>query len=236
MPTVQVVGIDLDDTLLRLAPDFIPRYLAALDAFMVERLGLTQSVMPALLATTQAVTQAPGRERWLSERFLSEFYERTGIAPSCAEALFQQFFATQFARFESLSRPVYGSLGLLAAIRQQGYPVVLVTSPLFPEVAVRMRLAWAGLDGFPFLWFSAFERVHASKPQPDFYRDVADIVGIDPGYWLMVGNDLAEDIVPASQVGMQVHWVTWTARAPHDRLPPAATYGPLAGVFDVLRG
>lgn len=47
-----------------------------------------------------------------------------------------------------------------------------------------------------------------SKPDPAFFRRVAQEVGIEPGHLMAVGNDLQKDIVPAMTVGMVTVWVS----------------------------
>jgi FMN phosphatase YigB (HAD superfamily) len=46
------------------------------------------------------------------------------------------------------------------------------------------------------------------KPDPEFFRRVAQAVGIPPTQLLSVGNDLRKDIVPAKAVGMVTIWVS----------------------------
>jgi FMN phosphatase YigB (HAD superfamily) len=98
-------------------------------------------------------------------------------------------------------------MGFLTQLQAMGLRVVLLTSPVFPRVAIEERLVWAGLEGFPFDWISSFEVVHAAKPHPAYYREAATTLGIEPQHWLMVGNDLDADIRPAVATGMQAWWV-----------------------------
>ncbi|MCY0898418.1 MAG: HAD hydrolase-like protein [Firmicutes bacterium] len=207
MAPVRVVAFDLDDTLLRLSSDFVPRYLALLTEHLADHLPRVPNIAQALRDTTKALMAKPGDAEWLQDFFYRDIGHRLNLGRDVLEPAMQNFFETRFQELQVWARPVYGVLGLLARLKEHGYRLVLLTSALFPAVAIDQRLAWAGLDGVHWDWRTAFENVHATKPQVAYYREAAAAVGIDPQYWLMVGNDLDEDIRPAHAAGMAVYWV-----------------------------
>ena len=45
------------------------------------------------------------------------------------------------------------------------------------------------------------------KPNPAYYQEVLDKLGVDPKECLMVGNDVIEDVA-AEKLGMQIFLVT----------------------------
>jgi len=85
--------------------------------------------------------------------------------------------------------------------------VVLATNPLFPSVATKNRIRWAGLDPEDFEYFTTFENSHYCKPNLDYYREIMDKLYLKPEECLMVGNDTQEDMV-AEQLGMKVFLLT----------------------------
>ena len=85
---------------------------------------------------------------------------------------------------------------------------VLATAPLFPDIAVRQRIRWAGLEPEDFAYITTYENSHYAKPNPDYYRELLEKLGKKGENCLMVGNDVAEDMIPARCAGMQVFLLT----------------------------
>lgn len=237
MAEVQVVAFDLDDTLIRLDDDFIPKYLALLDQHLQRHFPQHGSFIQALVDTSNQMMAKPRDSESLQDFFYRDFSSRAGLAREAFESLVTTFYQEKFPQLESLAKPVYGVNGLLATLRADGYRVALLTSALFPQAAIDVRLAWAGLEAFPFDWRTAFEVVHATKPQPGYYLEAAEGLGIAPEHWIMVGNDLVEDIIPAHEAGMAVYWV-------HDqvtdderlKLPPKTPVGSLHNLVAYVEG
>ena len=84
---------------------------------------------------------------------------------------------------------------------------VLATNPIFPMVATRQRIAWAGLTEKDFELCTTYENIGVSKPNPAYYTEIAKRIGVAPEECLMVGNDVAEDMV-AEKAGMKVFLLT----------------------------
>jgi FMN phosphatase YigB (HAD superfamily) len=84
---------------------------------------------------------------------------------------------------------------------------VLATQPIFPEVAVRQRMAWAGIVDLAFALVTTYETSHACKPHPEHFTDVAATIRCVPDECLSIGNDGIEDAV-ARRLGMETCLVT----------------------------
>lgn len=206
-PPILALGLDLDGTLLRLSDQFIPQYLEDVDRWVAPRLGVSGQLSQAVMATTLWVVSQNHENTLLADAFYTQFTVRTGLDRVAVQAVFEQYYSEQFPKLQHLGRPMPGMMGFLAQLRRLDLKIALLTSPLFPRVAIEERLRWAGIEGFPFDWISCFEIVHASKPHPAYYEEAARQFDISPQYWLMVGNDLVEDIRPAHAAGMQTWWV-----------------------------
>jgi len=83
----------------------------------------------------------------------------------------------------------------------------VATNPVFPEVAIRQRIEWAGLGDVPFDWITTMENMRFTKPWPEYYLEVAERLQVPPEACGMIGNDWKQDIEPAEQVGMRTFWV-----------------------------
>ena len=85
--------------------------------------------------------------------------------------------------------------------------MALATNPLFPNVATESRISWAGLQPEDFETYTTYETSRYCKPNLDYYREVLDRLQVSPEECLMVGNDVAEDMI-AKQLGMKVFLLT----------------------------
>ena len=88
-------------------------------------------------------------------------------------------------------------------LKEKGYQVVVATNPVFPEVAMRERLGWAGVDPEDFALITTYENSCYCKPNPSYYKYIIKVLDKDPEDCLMVGNDVREDMC-ARQIGIDV--------------------------------
>ncbi len=92
-------------------------------------------------------------------------------------------------------------------VKSLGMKVALATNPIFPMVATRQRMDWAGLKKEDFELCTTYENIGVSKPNPAYYTEIAKRLDVAPEECLMVGNDVAEDMV-AVKAGMKVFLLT----------------------------
>lgn len=211
---VEAVLFDLDGTLLELDMDrFLPVYLRRLAAWVADLFDPEDFVRQLIRATT-AVMENRDRSR-TNEALLYETLwagldpaRHPGARPDRREqalARFERFYREEFPKLQFMARRRPEAAALVEAARARGWKVVLATNPIFPMAAIAERLRWAGLDVGQFDLVTVLENMHSCKPQPDYYLEVADRIGVEPGRCLMVGNDLRQDIAPARAVGMAVY-------------------------------
>ena len=89
------------------------------------------------------------------------------------------------------------------ALKERGVRVILATNPLFPQIATQKRIRWAGLEPEDFEFYTTYEDYGYCKPNPDYYREVLSRAGLDAADCLMVGNDVAEDMMAAAKIGLR---------------------------------
>lgn len=121
--------------------------------------------------------------------------------------IFEDFYRTEFATAKRSCGFNPLAAETVHKLQAAGLEVALATNPIFPDIATRQRIDWAGLTPDEFMLYTTYENCTASKPNPAYYRDLLARLGRAPEECLMVGNDVAEDMVAAT-LGMQVFLLT----------------------------
>lgn len=207
--TVKAVLFDLDGTLLSMDQDeFVKEYLIALVTFMAPHGYDPDALAKAIWKGTAAMVNNDGSE--INEKAFWKVM-KTAFPKKDLEAdssLFDKFYAEKFDGVgEKVSRVDPDALKTVKLIKEKGLPVVLATNPLFPSVATEKRIRWAGFDPSDFAFFTTYENSSYSKPNPDYYRSVAEKLGVECCECLMIGNDYIEDMI-AQTLGMKVFLLT----------------------------
>lgn len=92
-------------------------------------------------------------------------------------------------------------------LKKKGYTTVLATNPIFPVIATKKRIEWAGLDFGDFEEVTTYENYSYCKPSPDYYTQLLGRIGKKPCECIMIGNDVREDMVTKS-MGMNEFLLT----------------------------
>jgi HAD superfamily hydrolase (TIGR01549 family) len=228
---IKALLLDLDDTLLgNNTQTFMERYFALLGEYA--RPVFDQAVfLPALIRSTQATISNIDPALTNAEVFWANFEELTGGRRTDLEPFFRRFYETEFPRLRSSVAVRPAAAELIQAAQRRGLAVVIATNPLFPFTAIEQRLEWAGIPVtlYPYALVTAYENMHATKPQPDYYREILDLIGRTPEEALMAGDDWKNDIAPATKAGLHTYWITNGETSPPD---PAMIRG--QGTLDEL--
>ena len=119
------------------------------------------------------------------------------------EPLFRQFYEHEFIGAQTACgfNPIAAET--VNAIKAKGFRVALATNPIFPAIATEQRIRWAGLDVQDFEIYTTYENSSYCKPNLKYYQEILDKLGVTPEECLMVGNDVAEDMMAAASVGIR---------------------------------
>ena len=231
---IDTVLFDLDGTLLPMdQEEFVNTYLGALAKKLAPQGYEPKHLVAAVWAGTKAMVENGG-EKTNEEVFWEDFCHIFGQQAKKDMPLFEEFYATDFA----LARTVCGfapqAAELIEGLKERGVTLALATNPLFPDIATRQRIRWAGLDPADFTLVTTYENSCRCKPSPEYYREVLGKLGKKPEQCIMVGNDVDEDMVPARELGMEVFLLTDCLinrkNRPLDRFP----HGDFAELKDFL--
>lgn len=199
--------LDLDGTLLPLDLDaFLHGYFAALLP-QLARFGDVQALTRAISQATEATIRNEDATTTNFAVFQAEFCRLTQLQGEAIWRAFDAFYATTFSSLQHLTQPNDIAREICRTADTKGYRLALATNPIFPERAIRARMAWAGIDSVPFALVTAMEDMHFCKPNPKYFIEIMDKLGVYPEECIMFGNDVQEDGV-AGLVGMETYLVT----------------------------
>ena len=70
-------------------------------------------------------------------------------------------------------------------------------------MATENRVHWAGLSTEDFELITTYENSSYCKPNPKYYLELLEKLGLLPEECIMVGNDFDEDILTTEKIGMK---------------------------------
>jgi HAD superfamily hydrolase (TIGR01549 family) len=230
--STRAVLFDLDGTLLDLDIDvLVEPYVKGL-AQSVAHLVSPERFLPSLIQATALMRDNNGGAS-NAEVFAQSFYPAVGRSRQELEPFFEQFYADEFPKLRPYARRKAHAREAVQTAFAQGFDVVIATNPLFPSVAIRQRLAWAGVADFPYCLVTTYENSYAAKPNLAYYRHILGTIDQRAEHCVMVGD---EDIdMVAAHLGCRTFLVP-SARTNLASTTPAPTgRGTLADLIPMLR-
>lgn len=208
--SVKTVLFDLDGTLLPM-PDqdlFVNTYTQYLARYMIPHgYDDPKLFIKALWTGTGAMLKNDGS--CLNEdAFWAVFSPLVGRDARADEPIFRTFYETEFRNAQATCGFAPQSAQIVRRLQQRGLGVILATNPLFPAAATEERIRWAGLTPEDFQLYTTYENATCCKPNPAYYQEILDKLGLRAEECAMVGNDVDEDMIPAESMGMQTFLLT----------------------------
>lgn len=121
--------------------------------------------------------------------------------------LFDEFYETDFNKVKAVCGYNERAADTVRALKADGIKLVLASNPIFPSVAQKTRMRWAGVEPDDFEYITSYENSHYCKPDPAYYSEILDKIGYGADECVMVGNDAVEDVA-AEKVGIKVFLLT----------------------------
>lgn len=228
---IKAVLLDMDDTLLLTDTDlYVQRYMGLLSQEAAQQFP-DLTVQQIGLAIRDSVRASVGNFDPTRSNIDIQgeiFQQRTGIDPQTWYAFADAFHQGNHESLHEIVRPLPLARPLIERLRQMGLAVVIATNPIFTRAAIYRRLAWAGVDDLDFAFVSSSENVHFTKPNPQYYEEILARVGVEPDEAIMVGDGVANDIIPARQVGMNTFWIDLGLPTTNEVIVPSDAAGSLA--------
>lgn len=204
---IKAVLFDLDGTLLPMDQEvFIKAYLSLVAVKLSERGYEPKQLVSAIWTGTAAMINNDG-QKTNEAVFWDKFAEIFGERARADEPYFEEFYANDFDKVAAVCSFTSKAKEVVDLAKSLGLRTVLATTPIFPAVATKKRMGWAGLSPEDFEICTTYENSRHTKPSLDYYRDIAADLGVLPEECLMVGNDVGDDMV-AAELGMSVFLLT----------------------------
>lgn len=204
---LKAVLFDLDGTLLPMDQDvFVRDYFGRLAKYLAPHGYEPKALIDAVWEGTMAMVKNCGEatNEWV---FWDKFCQIFGQQAADDEPLFASFYENWFDKVQTVCGYTPEAAQTVHWIKEQGLRVSLATNPIFPAIATRKRIGWAGLRPEDFESYTTYENCRFCKPDPAYYREIVKHMGLKPEECLMVGNDVGDDMV-ARSLGMDVFLLT----------------------------
>jgi len=138
--------------------------------------------------------------------FLETLGRHARCPPAELERIARVCVEKDFAHLGDRYGPIPGARETLLHASELGYRLVVATNPVFPRLAVEMRLSWGKLGDVPFDFITNSECMTRCKPDPAFYKELLEKLGVEGRQCVMIGNDARKDL-PANELGCLTYLV-----------------------------
>ncbi len=204
---IKNILFDLDGTLLPMDQDiFVESYMRSLAAHMAPYGYDPKLLVKSIWEGTAAMIKNDGSMR-NDEAFWNCFAGIFGEEAKYDEPKFDQYYRESFPIVRKACGYIPEAKTLIDALKRMGYRLILATNPIFPPIATNQRIAWAGLSSDDFEFITTYDNSHFCKPNPQYYREIFQKLGLKAEECLMVGNDVTEDMI-AQKLGCKVFLLT----------------------------
>jgi len=204
---IKAVLFDLDGTLLPMDQDLFTKTYFKLLAARLAPLGYeAEKLIGSIWAGTGAMVKNDGS--CTNERAFWKVF--TGIYGEESEKdkpVIDGFYREEFSKAKAACGFAPAAREVIDLLKARGKIIALATNPIFPAVATENRIRWAELEPEDFCLYTTYENSCYCKPNLHYYEDILQKIGCEPEECLMVGNDVAEDMV-VTKLGMQVFLLT----------------------------
>ena len=204
---MKTILFDLDATLLPMDQDrFTMLFFTSLSEFYQKNNKDRPRFQEAFTKGLEGMVSNNGTQT--NEEKFWEVYEKFFPDYTEGDKVFtKEYYKKEFVKAKLACDPNPEIPGVIRTLKQQGYRLVLATNPVFPLIAQKKRVEWAGLEANDFEYISSYENSSYCKPNPKYYEEIVQKLDLRVEDCVMVGNDATEDMV-AETLGIKVFLLT----------------------------
>lgn len=204
---IKNILFDLDGTLLPLDQEvFVEAYMRTLSRHLLPHGYDPKKLVGSIWTGTAAMVKNDG-SKTNDLAFWDHFCGIFGPQAREDEPKFDEYYRKKFPEVKVSCGFSPQAAPIVEGLKRKGYRLILATNPIFPAVATEQRIAWAGLKKEDFELVTTYENSRFCKPNPAYYFEIFDKLGLKAEECLMIGNDVTEDMV-AKKLGCQVFLLT----------------------------
>ncbi len=204
---IKNIFFDMDGTLIDCrAEEFVPPYRdAILGKFSDCEDG---RAITKVIITSAAAMAANDGSRTNREAFIAYADGKVSLPLDELEARMTDFYANEYDVIQPCVRKKPLMIQAVKALKDKGYRMAVTTNPLFPKYALCKRLIWGGLNESDFETVTSYENYRYAKPNPAYYIQVLEELGMTAEETIVVGNDYGEDIFASKAAGLGAFYLT----------------------------
>ena len=209
MKLVRNIFFDLDGTMLPMNQDyFIKIYFTELAKRFCPELGLeSEELIKAVWKSTNAMIKNDG-SKLNCVVFWEKFAKIYGKEILKYVKDFDDFYLNEFNECKVAVKYNPNMPEIIKTLKNKGYKLVAATNPLFPAVATKNRIGWAGVNPDDFELITTYDNFSTCKPNPQYFTEIMEKINAESEECLMVGNDVDEDVLSSEKVGIESYLVT----------------------------
>ena len=202
---IQAILFNLEGTLTNLdSAKFRQNFLGILAPRFAHLLP-TEKFPKLLMKAMESVQNEPKPNLTVAQGFMDEFSKVSGQPAQVLTSIFTEFYASDFPALRCLVQPNAQGVKVVEYAGQQGCSTAILANPLMPLAAVEEQVRWAGLRPEQFKLIATVDNFHYCKPQPEFFQEVAEKLGISPQSCLLVSNDKSD--MSCRSLGMKTFFI-----------------------------
>jgi len=204
---INTILFDLDGTLVPMDSEkFTETYFKSLNSYIYGYLGDANFVKNMLTAVNK-MYKDKDESTTLMQKFVKYFNEISAIKYDIFKRYVEDYYAKEFDRLSVHMEKDNLIKMIVGMIKEKGYKLILASTPLLPQKAMEVRLKWSGLDKKDFDFIAHIDNMHYIKPSLEFFKEILAVNDISQEECIMIGNDVDEDILPASQLGISTYYL-----------------------------
>ena len=204
---IKVVLFDLDGTLLPMDQEVFTKCYFKYLAANLSKYGYDpKKLIDAVWSGTMSMIKNTG-EQTNEQVFWAAFAKIFGEKVYDDKPLFEKFYVDDFDKIIESCGYSQKAAQVISTVKEKNLRVCLATNPIFPAIATRKRISWAGLKVEDFELYTTYENSFYCKPNLDYYKEIIKQLGVKPEECLMVGNDVSDDMVTET-LGMKTFLLT----------------------------
>ena len=204
---IKAVFFDLDGTLLPMDQDTFTKLYFKNLAKRLAPLGYeSEKLISAIWAGTASMVKNDGTQT-NEDAFWKTF---TALFPEkgrADEPIFEDFYKNEFLNAKAACGFTENAAKVVSFLKEKGTNLILASNPIFPMIAQKNRMTWAGVNPDDFSYITSYENSRFCKPNPAYYLEILEKNGLNADECLMIGNDAVEDTA-AEKAGMNVFLLT----------------------------